>query len=43
MDKKLSWTRIAISVAIDWRLLVVIVVLEQFVFPGIIPHIPGAR
>ena len=24
-------------------LLVVIVVLEQFVFPGIIPHIPGAR
>jgi hypothetical protein len=27
MDKKLSWTRIAISVAIDWRLLVVIVVL----------------
>jgi hypothetical protein len=27
MDKKMSWTRIAISVAIDWRLLVVIVVL----------------
>jgi hypothetical protein len=27
MDRKLSWTRIAIAIAIDWRLLVVIVVL----------------
>ena len=27
MDKRLSWTRIAIAIAIDWRLLVVVVVL----------------
>ena len=27
MDKRLSWTRIPIAIAIDWRLLVVIVVL----------------
>jgi hypothetical protein len=27
MDKRLSWTRIAIASAIDWRLLLVIVVL----------------
>jgi hypothetical protein len=27
MDKRLSWTRIAIAIAIDWRLLVMIVVL----------------
>jgi hypothetical protein len=27
MDKRLSWTRIAIAIAIDWRLLAAIVVL----------------
>jgi len=25
MDKRLSWTRIAIAIAIDWRLLLAIV------------------
>jgi hypothetical protein len=27
MDKRLSWTRITIAMALDWRLLLVIVVL----------------
>jgi hypothetical protein len=27
MDKRLSWTRIAIAIAVDWRLLVVIAVV----------------
>ena len=31
MDKRPSWTRIAITIAIDWRLIVAIVIPVVFV------------
>jgi hypothetical protein len=31
MDKKASWTRIAITFAIDWRFVMAIVILVVFV------------
>jgi hypothetical protein len=33
MDKRPSWTRIAITVAIDWRFVIAIVILLVLVLP----------